>query len=355
MDLPTPKKISWWWLGGSLLGIILMLQIFSGYFISCFYTKESLSAFASVDRMNRDINFGSLIRHIHIFGASAFFFIIYLHMGRALYYNSFIKNVYAWIRGVIIYFLLIITSFVGYVLPWAQMSFWAATVITKFITVIPIFGAEIVQWVWGRFSVDYTTLMRFYTLHFLLPSILVILSIIHILVLHESGSSSPLGILNSYQRFRRFCIVKDRLGVSVIIILLMILYFVNFMLVSDSEQYLEANPFVTPIHIVPEWYFLPAYAILRSVPKKLGGVCLLLGYIIILLLFPFIYSPKFQANSVRVLKGFLFWVFIIKFFLLIFLGGSVAEQPFILFSQICTFVYFLYFLVLGLGTVLLHK
>lgn len=264
-------------------------------------------------------------------------------MGRALYYNSFVKNVFAWVRGVLIYFLLIITSFVGYVLPWAQMSFWAATVITKFITVIPIFGSDIVQWVWGSFSVDYTTLMRFYTLHFLLPSILAIFRILHIIFLHETGSSSPLGVIKTYNRFRRFCIVKDSLGVSLILLLLFIVYLINFMRVSDSEQYLEANPFVTPVHIVPEWYFLPAYAILRSVPKKLGGVCLLIGYILILVIFPFITSPNITANSIRTLKMVLFWLFISKFLLLIYLGGSLAEQPYIFFSQLATFFYFFYF------------
>lgn len=354
LDLPTPKKISWWWLGGSLLGFILVLQIVSGYVISCFYTNEYLKAFYRIDRIKRDIKFGSLIRHLHVFGARAFFFLIYLHMGRGLYYKSFIKKIKVWIRGVIFYLLLIITSFVGYVLPWAQMSFWAATVITNFITVIPIFGSDIVQWVWGRFSVDYTTLMRFYTLHFLLPSILAIISILHIIFLHDTGSSRPLGISQNFQRFSRFCLVKDSLGIFSIIFFILILYYINFMIVSDSEQYIEAKPFVTPVHIVPEWYFLPAYAILRSVPKKLGGVILLIFYILILLLFPFINYKKIQVNSVRITKQILFWRFVFNFFLLIYLGGSVAEQPFILFSQICRLFYFLFFFIYSLISLIEH-
>lgn len=348
LDLPTPKKISWFWLAGSMLGRILIFQIISGYFISCFYTKDQFSAFRRVDRIKRDINFGSFIRHLHIFGARIFFFIMYIHMRRGIYYLSFLKKILAWIRGVTIYLLLIVTSFVGYVLPWAQMSFWAATVITNFITVIPIFGVDIVQWVWGRFSVDYTTLMRFYTLHFLLPSILAIISIIHILVLHERGSSSPLGVVKDYQRFRSFCLVKDSLGILRVLGVFLILYYKRFMIVSDSEQYLEAKPFITPVHIVPEWYFLPAYAILRSVPKKLGGVVLLLGYILILYIYPFMIKTKFQLKKMKIFSVMLFWFFIFKFFLLIYLGGSVAEQPFILFSQICSFLYFVYFFIIGL-------
>jgi len=326
-----------------MLGVILFFQIVSGYIISCFYTKKMEFAFNRVDMIKRDIKYGGLIRHLHIFGASVFFFIIYLHMGRGLYFYSFIRKINAWIRGVLIYLLLIVTSFVGYVLPWAQMSFWAATVITKFITVIPVFGEDIVQWVWGSFSVDYTTLMRFYTLHFLLPSILLILGILHMFLLHETGSSSPLGVVKIYQRFRSFCIVKDRLGFISIIISLLIIYYISFMSVSDSEQYIEANPFVTPVHIVPEWYFLPAYAILRSVPNKLGGVFLLLGYIIILLIFPFFKYSVSQNGKTILIKTILFWIFIFKFILLVYLGGSIAEQPFILFSQVCTIFYFFYF------------
>lgn len=269
-------------------------------------------------------------------------------MGRGLYYLSFANKLMVWLSGVVIFLLLIVTSFVGYVLPWAQMSFWAATVITNFITVIPIFGDQIVSWVWGSFSVDYTTLMRFYTLHFLLPRVLALLSLTHIFLLHRTGSSSPLGAQNSFQRFRRFSGVKDGLGVLVMAFTPLILYLTSFMLVSDPEQYIEANPFVTPLHIVPEWYFLPAYAILRSVPNKLGGVLLLLMFIGVLMLYPFL--ANFQISTIKFLpaNNILFWRWRMNFLLLIYLGGSVAEQPFIFFSQVCSFFYFFYFFVKGL-------
>ena len=345
-DLPVPKKISWWWLGGSLLGFILCFQVVSGYILSCYFVADSKIAFFRVDLINRDINFGRILRHFHIFGASMFFFVVYLHMGRGIYYLSFLKNLKVWISGVIIYLLLIVTSFVGYVLPWAQMSFWAATVITNFITVIPFFGFSLVTWVWGSFSVDYTNLVRFYTLHFILPSILIILSLAHIFLLHRTGSSRPLGVVKAYQRFRSFSVVKDCLGIFLIFFRVFALYLLNFMVVSDSEQYIEANPFVTPIHIVPEWYFLPAYAILRSVPKKLGGVVLLILFIVILLIYPFFVSSNFQLNSF-IVNCLIFWIWITNFFLLIYLGGCVAEQPFIFFSQMCTFVYFRYFFLLS--------
>lgn len=342
-DLPVPKNISWWWLGGSLLGATLVFQMIRGYLISCFYTKDVMLAFKSVDCLNRDINYGTLIRHSHVFGSSLFFFIIYLHMGRGVYYLSFSKNLKVWLSGVLIYLLLIITSFVGYVLPWAQMSFWAATVITNFITVIPVFGKRVVTWVWGRFSVDYTTLMRFYTLHFILPSVLALLSLIHILLLHRTGSSRPLGVLNSYQRFRRFSSVKDSLGVRLVILVPFSLYLISFMTVSDPEQFIEANPFVTPVHIVPEWYFLPAYAILRSVPNKLGGVFLLLMFIGVLILYPFLSNFRFKTNKFILTSKILFWAWAMNFIILAFLGGSLAEQPFIFSSQIAAFFYFLYF------------
>jgi ubiquinol-cytochrome c reductase cytochrome b subunit len=346
-DLPTPKNISWFWLWGSMLGISVGVQVFSGYLISCYYNSSTLEAFRCVDLIKRDVAAGSIFRHLHVFGASVIFLFLFLHMARGLFFFSFCHNAFAWKRGVLLYVLMMATSFFGYVLPWAQMSFWAATVITNFVTVIPFVGGSMVVWVWGRFSVESPTLVRFYSLHFLLPSLIILFALLHIVLLHSTGSSNPTGLDSSGSniRFSTFSSVKDAFGFICVFFALFSLYCFKPMVVTDYEQAIEANPFVTPLHIVPEWYFLPVYAVVRSVPKKLGGVVCLVLFVAILFIFPLVCPKRSKVSSVSI---FLFFWFIVSFLFLLFLGGQVAEQPFITLSQIFRGLYFLYFFTISL-------
>lgn len=344
-DLPTPSNLSAWWKFGSLIGFCLGIQIVTGIFLAMHYTADITMAFSSVSHICRDVNYGWLLRNIHAKGGSMFFICIYFHMGRGLYYGSYIKQM-TWKIGVVLFLLSILTAFFGYVLPWGQMSFWAATVITKLVTAVPYIGTDIVQWIWGGFSVDNPTLHRFFVFHFLLPFVLAFLSILHLLFLHETGSKNPLGIPSDYDKvsFHTFFSSKDLVGFIVFVVALGALALLFPTALSDPENYIPANPLVTPPHIQPEWYFLFAYAILRSIPKKLGGVIALVGAILVLFLVPIIHLSPQKSRKYRPIRQLIFWLFIGDFFLLTWIGRQPVEYPFIFLGQVASVYYFLKFL-----------
>lgn len=347
VDLPTPSNISSWWNFGSLLGLCLIIQILTGLFLAIHYTADVSIAFSSVVHICRDVNYGWLIRNIHANGASLFFLCVYLHIARGIYYGSYL-NKEAWNIGVIILFLLIATSFVGYVLPWGQISFWGATVITNLLSAFPYVGNTLVQWIWGGFSVDNATLSRFFAFHFLLPFIILAFTIIHLLFLHETGSNNPLGINSDMDKisFHPYYSYKDLLGFFIILFLLALLALFLPNLLGDAENFIPANPLVTPPHIKPEWYFLFAYAILRSIPNKLGGVLALLFSIFILLLVPLLHTSKQRSNIFRPLTQIFFWSLVANSIILTWIGGQPVEQPFIIVGQVASVSYFSLFLIL---------
>uniref|UniRef100_UPI0030FE9DBB cytochrome b n=1 Tax=Pachylophus rufescens TaxID=3127035 RepID=UPI0030FE9DBB len=351
VDLPTPINISSWWNFGSLLGLCLIIQILTGLFLAMHYTADINMAFNSVNHICRDVNFGWFLRTLHANGASFFFICIYLHIGRGIYYNSFLYKE-TWLVGVIILFLVMGTAFMGYVLPWGQMSFWGATVITNLLSAIPYIGTNLVQWVWGGFAVDNATLTRFFTFHFILPFIILAMTMIHLLFLHQTGSNNPIGINSNNNKipFHPYFTYKDMIGFIFMIILLIMLTIMNPYLLGDPDNFIPANPLVTPIHIQPEWYFLFAYAILRSIPNKLGGVIALVMSILILSILPFYHLSNFQGNQFYPLNKILFWMMVIIVILLTWIGARPVENPYILTGQILTIVYFLYFLVNPLMT-----
>nr|AIU56486.1 cytochrome b [Cetorhinus maximus]AIU56642.1 cytochrome b [Cetorhinus maximus]AIU56733.1 cytochrome b [Cetorhinus maximus] len=346
IDLPTPSNISIWWNFGSLLGLCLLIQIITGLFLAMHYTADVSLAFSSVVHICRDVNYGWLIRNIHANGASLFFVCIYFHIARGLYYGSYLYKE-TWNIGVILLFLLMATAFVGYVLPWGQMSFWAATVITNLLSAFPYIGDTLVQWIWGGFSIDNATLTRFFTLHFLLPFLITALMIIHVLFLHETGSNNPMGLNSDMDKisFHPYFSYKDMLGFFTLIILLGILTLLLPNLLGDTENFIPANPLVTPPHIKPEWYFLFAYAILRSIPNKLGGVLALLFSILILMLVPLLHTSKQRSSTFRPLTQIFFWVLMADMLILTWIGGQPVEQPFILIGQIASITYFSLFLI----------
>jgi len=350
IDLPSPSNISSWWNFGSLLGICLSIQILSGLFLAIHYCPNIDIAFNRVIHISRDVNYGWLLRIIHANGASFFFICIYSHIGRGIYYNSF-NLFHTWIIGVIILFTVIATAFIGYVLPWGQISFWGATVITNLLSAIPYFGTELVQWIWGGFAVDNATLTRFFTFHFLLPFIVSALVIIHLLFLHQTGSSNPLGLNSNLDKipFHPFFSFKDLFGFLILISSLIFLSLTNPYLLGDPDNFIPANPLVTPIHIQPEWYFLFAYAILRSIPNKLGGVLALVISIAILFILPFITKINFQSNSFYPINQVLFWNFCSIVIMLTWIGARPVEDPFIITGQILTILYFLYFILNSLS------
>lgn len=346
IDLPSPSNISLWWNFGSLLGLCLSIQLITGIFLAIHYTANIELAFYSVNHICRDVNYGWLIRTLHANGASFFFICIYIHIGRGIYYGSY-KLTHTWIIGVIILFIVIGAAFIGYVLPWGQISFWGATVITNLLSAIPYLGTILVQWVWGGFAVDNATLSRFFTIHFLLPFIIIALVIIHLLFLHQTGSNNPLGTNRNIDKipFHPYFSFKDIAGFIIIIITLTILTLINPYLLGDPDNFIPANPLVTPIHIQPEWYFLFAYAILRSIPNKLGGVIALVISILILIILPFSYSRKFQRIKFYPINQILFWIFFIIVILLTWIGIRAVEEPFIITGQILTILYFCYFII----------
>nr|YP_010744961.1 cytochrome b [Nymphalis urticae]WET58361.1 cytochrome b [Nymphalis urticae]WGL40121.1 cytochrome b [Athyma opalina] len=346
IDLPSPSNISSWWNFGSLLALCLMIQIITGLFLTMYYTANIDMAFYSVNYICRNVNYGWLIRTLHANGASFFFICIYLHIGRGIYYESFNLK-YTWMVGVIILFLLMATAFMGYVLPWGQMSFWGATVITNLLSAIPYLGTMLVNWIWGGFAVDNATLTRFYTFHFLFPFIILMLTMIHLLFLHQTGSNNPLGINSNLDKipFHPFFTFKDLIGFIILILMLTLLSLINPYLLGDPDNFIPANPLVTPIHIQPEWYFLFAYAILRSIPNKLGGVIALVMSILILIILPFTFNKKIQGIQFYPINQMLFWSLISIIILLTWIGARSVEAPYIITGQLLTILYFLYFII----------
>nr|UKG18973.1 cytochrome b [Dendrolimus punctatus]UMI33229.1 cytochrome b [Dendrolimus punctatus] len=346
IDLPTPTNISSWWNFGSLLALCLIIQILTGLFLTMYYTANIELAFYSVNYICRNVNYGWLIRTLHANGASFFFICIYLHIGRGIYYESFNLK-YTWMVGVIILFLLMGTAFMGYVLPWGQMSFWGATVITNLLSAIPYLGTMLVNWIWGGFAVDNATLTRFYTFHFLLPFILLMMTMIHLLFLHQTGSNNPLGINSNLDKipFHLFFTYKDILGFIILLFLLVMLTLINPYLLGDPDNFIPANPLVTPVHIQPEWYFLFAYAILRSIPNKLGGVIALVMSILILIILPLTFNKKMQGIQFYPINQTMFWLMIMIIILLTWIGARPVEAPYIITGQMLTIFYFSYFIL----------
>nr|YP_010491880.1 cytochrome b [Blenina donans]UWM92666.1 cytochrome b [Blenina donans] len=346
IDLPSPSNISAWWNFGSLLALCLMIQILTGLFLTMYYTANIEMAFYSVNYICRNVNYGWLIRTMHANGASFFFICIYLHIGRGIYYESFNLK-YTWMVGVIILFLLMATAFMGYVLPWGQMSFWGATVITNLLSAIPSLGVMLVNWIWGGFAVDNATLTRFYTFHFLLPFIILMMTMIHLLFLHQTGSNNPLGMNSNLDKipFHPFFTFKDLIGFIIMTFLLIMLTLTNPYLLGDPDNFIPANPLVTPVHIQPEWYFLFAYAILRSIPNKLGGVIALVMSILILIILPFTFNKKIQGIQFYPINQILFWSMVNIVILLTWIGARPVEDPYIITGQLLTILYFSYFIL----------
>nr|YP_010946425.1 cytochrome b [Balta maculata]WGO57143.1 cytochrome b [Balta maculata] len=345
IDLPTPSNISSWWNFGSLLGLCLMIQIITGMFLSMHYCPNIELAFNSVNHICRDINYGWLMRTLHANGASMFFICIYMHIGRGLYYGSYKLN-YTWSVGVIILFLTMAAAFMGYVLPWGQMSFWGATVITNLLSAIPFVGIDLVQWVWGGFAVDNATLNRFFTFHFLVPFIISAMVMIHLMFLHQTGSNNPLGLNSNIDKiaFHPYFTTKDIFGFMIMMMMLVLLTLKKPYMLGDPDNFIPANPLITPIHIQPEWYFLFAYAILRSIPNKLGGVIALIMSISILFFMPLIKS-NFRSTQFYPTNQLLYWSMLNIVILLTWIGARPVEEPFIITGQILTILYFLYYIL----------
>nr|YP_009742855.1 cytochrome b [Aurelia limbata]QID91284.1 cytochrome b [Aurelia limbata] len=347
VDLPSPSNISYLWNFGSLLGLCLVIQIVTGIFLSMHYCSDTTLAFSSVAHIMRDVNYGFVLKYIHANGASLFFLCVYIHIARGLYYGSFMKRE-LWLSGVTIYIIMMATAFIGYVLPWGQMSFWGATVITNLVSAIPYIGNDIVQWLWGGFSVSNATLNRFFSLHYLLPFLLAGLGAAHIILLHAAGSSNPVGVKSDVDKipFHSYFSFKDMYGMLLLGIILTILVFFVPNALGDTENYIQANPLVTPVHIQPEWYFLFAYAILRSIPDKLGGVIAMAASLLVLFILPFINLGMQRSNSFKPLSKISYWLFMGNFLLLTWIGSQPVEDPYIIVGQISTVIYFSYFFLL---------
>nr|YP_010016420.1 cytochrome b [Mukaria splendida]QOI73926.1 cytochrome b [Mukaria splendida] len=345
IDLPAPINLSLWWNFGSLLGMCLSIQLITGIMLSMHYTSNIEMAFNSVSHIMRDVNYGWMMRNIHSNGASLFFICMYLHIGRGLYYGSYnLKK--TWIVGITIMFLTMATAFLGYVLPWGQMSFWGATVITNLLSALPYIGEILVKWMWGGFSVDNATLSRFFSLHFLLPFMIAMMTILHLLFLHLTGSTNPMGINSNVDKipFHPFFSIKDIMGMSITILMILILTMYSPYMLSDPDNFTPANPMVTPIHIQPEWYFLFAYAILRSIPNKLGGVMALFLSIAILFIMPWSMKSKFKGLQFYPISQINFWLFVSISILLTWIGMRPVEYPFTETGMVLTMFYFLYFI-----------
>lgn len=349
ITLPSPSNIRIFWNFGSLLGLCLGVQIISGLFLAMHYARDASLAFKRVIHICYDVNYGWLLRTIHANGASIFFICLYIHTGRGVYFGSY-RFMHTWNIGVIILLATIATAFLGYVLPWGQISFWGATVITNLLSAIPYCGRSIVEWLWGGFAVSNPTLSRFFTLHFLLPFVIAAMVIVHLIFLHETGSNNPIGINRNFDKipFHPYFTIKDILGFFIALYLLIILSMQNPYLLGDPDNFIPANPISTPAHIKPEWYFLFAYAILRSIPNKLGGVIALVISILILLVLPLSNVYKYRASQLYPINKIIFWIFISIFSLLTWIGARPVEEPFILIGQTLTVAYFFYFLLIPL-------
>nr|WHN64470.1 cytochrome b [Brachytarsina amboinensis] len=346
IDLPTPTNISSWWNFGSLLGLCLIIQITTGLFLTMHYSPDINLAFDSVSHICRNVNYGWMIRTLHANGASFFFICIYLHIGRGIYYNSYLL-IQTWYMGIIILFTLMGTAFMGYVLPWGQMSFWGATVITNLLSAIPYIGSNLVLWIWGGFAVDNATLTRFFTFHFIFPFIILSMSMIHLMFLHETGSNNPIGVNSNFDKipFHPYFSLKDMIGFIILLSILFMLILTNPYLLSDPDNFIPANPLITPPHIQPEWYFLFAYAILRSIPNKLGGVIGLVLSISILFIMPLSHYSKFQGIQFYPMNKLLFWMMTTIVILLTWIGTQPIEEPYLFTSKMLTLIYFLYFMM----------
>jgi ubiquinol-cytochrome c reductase cytochrome b subunit len=350
VDSPQPSNISYLWNFGSLLAFCLIIQIITGVTLGMHYTPNISEAFDSVEHIMRDVNNGWLVRYLHSNTASAFFFLVYLHIGRGLYYGSYkAPRTLVWVIGTVLFIAMMATAFLGYVLPYGQMSLWGATVITNLMSAIPWIGQDIVQFIWGGFSVNNATLNRFFALHFVLPFVLAALALMHLIALHDSaGSSNPLGVSGNYDRlpFHPYYIFKDLITIFLFIIVLSIFVFFMPNVLGDSENYVMANPMQTPPAIVPEWYLLPFYAILRSIPNKLLGVIAMFAAILALLIMPFSDLSKLRGNQFRPLSKIAFFIFVANFLILMQLGAKHVESPFIEFGQISTVLYFAHFVII---------
>nr|YP_009163731.1 cytochrome b [Triparma laevis]BAS19185.1 cytochrome b [Triparma laevis] len=354
IDYPTPSNLTYAWSFGSTAGICLVIQILTGVFLAMHYTPHIDLAFNSVEHIMRDVNNGWLIRYMHANGASMFFIVVYCHIFRGLYYGSYMfPRQLLWCSGVVIFILMMATAFMGYVLPWGQMSFWGATVITNLFSAIPLVGGAIVEWLWGGFSVDNATLNRFFSLHFLVPFLIAGVTIVHLALLHEHGSNNPVGTESSVDKvpFYPYFYVKDLLAFFGLITVFatFVFYFPNAM--GHPDNYIPANPMVTPAHIVPEWYFLPFYAVLRSIPDKLGGVAAMGGALVVLFTIPFTNTSEIRGPQFRPLFRIAFWLLVVDFLILGWIGQKAVETPFIEIGQVATVIYFAFFLFVipGLG------
>jgi quinol-cytochrome oxidoreductase complex cytochrome b subunit len=357
VDYPTPKNLSYWWSFGSIAGIVLVIQIMTGIVLAMHYTPHVTMAFDSIQHINRDVNYGWLLHNIHMNGASMFFVVVYIHLFRGLYYGSYkYPRELLWWLGVIILLLMMATAFMGYVLPWGQMSFWGATVITNLFSAIPGIGQEIVTWLWGGFAVGNPTLNRFYSLHYLLPFVLVAVVMLHLMALHTHGSNNPLGIDRKGPQdsipFHPYYTVKDMFGFMVFFLIFALLIFYEPNYLGDPANFIQANPLVTPTHIVPEWYFLPFYAILRSVPNilfipaKLAGVLCMFGSIFLLFLLPWLDTSRVRSARFRPIYKQLFWIFVAACVGLEYAGAKPPEGIPLIIGRICTAYYFVHFLIL---------
>nr|Q9TEU7.1 RecName: Full=Cytochrome b; AltName: Full=Complex III subunit 3; AltName: Full=Complex III subunit III; AltName: Full=Cytochrome b-c1 complex subunit 3; AltName: Full=Ubiquinol-cytochrome-c reductase complex cytochrome b subunit [Phascolarctos cinereus]AAD45812.1 cytochrome b [Phascolarctos cinereus] len=347
IDLPAPSNILAWWNFGSLLGMCLMIQIITGLFLAMHYTPDTSTAFSSVAHICREVNYGWLIRNLHANGASVFFMCLYLHIGRGIYYGSYLYKE-TWNIGVILLLMTMMTALINYVLPWGQMSFWGATVITNLLSAIPYIGTTLVEWIWGGFSVDKATLTRFFAFHFILPFIITAMVIVHLLFLHETGSNNPSGINPDSDKipFHPYYTIKDALGLALMLLILLLLALFSPDMLSDPDNFSPANPLNTPQHIKPEWYFLFAYAILRSIPNKLGGVLALLASILILFMMPLLHTSKQRSLTFRPISQTLFWILVANLITLTWIGGQPVEQPFIIIGQVASISYFLLIIIL---------
>ncbi len=350
-EYQAPKNLSYAWNFGSLLGIALIMQILTGLFLAMQYTPHASMAFDSVERIMRDVNYGWLLRYLHAVGASIFFIVVYLHMARSLFYGSYKSpRELLWFVGIVIFIAMMATAFMGYVLPWGQMSFWGAKVITNLFSAIPFIGEDIVIWLWGGYSVDNPTLNRFFVLHFLLPFVIFALVIIHVIALHMHGSGNPTGIEVKTEKdtipFHPYYTIKDFFGFGVFF--LVYFYFVFFApnVLGHPDNYIEANPQVTPPHIVPEWYFLPFYAILRSIPDKLGGVIAMFGALLILFALPWLDRSPVKSGHYRPMFKIFTMLFFVSFLILGYIGGQSPEEPYLTIGRIATFWYFSHFLLI---------
>lgn len=347
---PTPINLSWFWNFGFLAAMCLVIQLITGIFLAMHYIAHPDYAFFSVEHIMRNVDYGWLIRYVHANGASFFFLTVYIHVFRGLYYGSYMyPRQILWCTGVIILLLMILTAFMGYVLPWGQMSFWAATVITNLASAVPVIGTDIVYWLWGGFSVEGPTLTRFFSLHYLFPFLIVGIVFLHVLFLHEFKSNNPLGLNPHYLDkiyLSPYFIIKDFLGFIIYFIIFFYFVYFNPNYLGHTDNYIQADSLVTPAHIVPEWYFLPFYAILRAIPDKLGGVIAMLLSILVLIALPFYVKSDIKSLQFKVISKLFFWFFVFDCILLGWIGSNPAEEPYILIGQCCTIFYFFYLIVI---------